>query len=677
MIKPENKTEEKKIQKENQNNFKFDKNIYNIIYGQEYFNLESKLNSMNESFKSHLEKASKEYSIKFKKLTNSYYLYLSKATQKIQNAFELNSDFLGDGSLDKNQLKLIQDYSRTYLEHFQNIINFYEQILGNLQNNMNILLNFFDITTESFDSNPVEIFLNQEMKNIINNWLFLKIGFDNYNLKEIINSEEMNDELKKIIFNACENKTFKIEFDYAKVNEEKFHENSEDQSNNYLSNLKIKNFINYFRSDNIIYPKLKTLNIENSYLKNNLNYKFPNLEKIIINLCHYFSLENLAYLPSNLKELNLDSNDFINVDFNHIFSDYLTKNENIRKKLEKISFKNNNISKIDFNQLVFSSKYTFYSLNEIDVSKNRIYKFIIDPQFFPALKVVNLCYNCLSGEYFNGLQDILILQSGNPFLTNNTLCISYYSNLKQKLNDNIPIIDSISLSYIPKKISNNFFSNLKLENKFLINLLSLDLSFNRLNTDSLFSFFGNNKSCLNIKQINLNGNELNDTFFEKYLDNKFYEIFDKLKILNMNNNLIGDESEINYKDEVPIKEDYKDYEKIILKMRLIYKFLQLNKNLKLFSFTRNPIGDYFLIKENNEKKMIKRIVYDENNKIIINCFYTFLLKIRNELNDVCGHRKKELNIIFDCPLDINKNSIEFDYFENIISFQKNRKILKN
>jgi hypothetical protein len=301
---------------------------------------------------------------------------------------------------------------------------------------------------------------------------------------------------------------------------------------------------------------------------------------------------------------------------------------------------------------------------------------MIDPQFFPSLKVINLCYNCLSSSYFKEIKDILILQSGNPFLMNSNLCINYHSNLKQKLDNNIHITDNISITYIPKDMSLNYISNIKLHNKFLINLLSLDLSFNHLNNDSLFSFIRNNKPCLNIKEINLNGNELNDIFFEKYLDNKFYELFDKLKIIYMNNNLIGDESEINYKDDVPILERYKNLEKIIYKMRLIFKFLKLNKNLKLFSITRNPIGNYFQIKENSEKKLLKRLVYDENNKVNINCFYTFLLKIRDEINyDNPG--RKELNIIFDCPLDINKNSNEFNYNENIISFKKNMKVIKN
>ena len=673
MAKTEKKREEDDIKRDKLNNLEFDKNIYNKVYGQEYFNLESKLNSINESFQIYFDKISKEYMNKFQKLTNSFYLYFSKSLKKIQNSFD---SVINKENSAPNELKLIQDYSKMYIDKFQNILNFYEQIIANLQNNINVLLNFFDIISDSIEANPIDIFLNKEINNIINNWMFSKLKIDNYNIKEIINSQEVDNKIKNLIFNACENKNFKFKIDSGHTEEEKLSEDNINKWNNHLSILKIKNFINYFKTDKIIYPKLKSLHIENSYIDNKLNIKFPNLEKIKINSCNNFNLGILGNLPSNLVEINLDNNYLINSEFNHIFSEYLVQNDNIKKNLIKISFKNNNLSKIDFTQLAFSSKNTFHSLKEIDVSKNRIYKFMIDPQFFPSLEVINLCYNCLSSSYFKELKDILILQSGNPFLMNNTLCINYFSNLKQKLNNNNIIIDNISISYIPKVISLNFLSNIKLPYKFLINLLYLDLSFNHLNTDSLLSFIGNNKPCLNIKEINLNGNELNDTFFEKYLDNKFYELFDKLKVLYMNNNLIGDESEIKYKDDVPIIERYKNLEKIIYKMRLIFKFLKLNKNLKLFSITRNPISNYFQIKENSEKKLLKRLVYDENNKININCFYTFLLKIRDEINhDNPG--RKDLNIIFDCPLDINKNSNEFNYNENIISFKKNMKVLKN
>ena len=666
MTKIEKKSEEDNIKRENLNNLEFDKDIYNKIYGQEYFNLESKLNSINESFQSYFDKISEEYTNKFQKLTNSYYSYFAKSLKKIQNSFDT---IINKENSDKKQIKLIQDYSKKYIDKFQNILNFYEQILANLQNNINVLLNFFDIISDSIEANPIDIFLNKEIKNIINNWMFLKLKIDDYNIKEIINSQEVDDKIKKLIFNACENKSFKMSIDSTKAEEEKLSEINNDKRNYHLSILKVKNFEDYFKNNNIIYPKLKSLYIKNSYFDSNFNRKFPNLEKIQINSCYNFNLDILENLPNNIIEINLDNNGLINSEFNRIFSEYLTKNDFIKRNLKKISFKNNNISKIDFNQLVFSSKNTFHSLKEINVSKNRIYKFMIDPQFFPSLKVINLCYNCLSSSYFKEIKDILILQSGNPFLMNSNLCINYYSNLKQKLDNNIHITDNISITYIPKDMSINYISNIKLHNKFLINLLSLDLSFNHLNNDSLFSFIRNNKPCLNIKEINLNGNELNDIFFEKYLDNKFYELFDKLKIIYMNNNLIGDESEINYKDDVPILERYKNLEKIIYKMRLIFKFLKLNKNLKLFSITRNPIGNYFQIKENSEKKLLKRLVYDENNKVNINCFYTFLLKIRDEINyDNPG--RKELNIIFDCPLDINKNSNEFNYNENIISFKK-------
>ena len=232
MTKIEKKSEEDNIKRENLNNLEFDKDIYNKIYGQEYFNLESKLNSINESFQSYFDKISEEYTNKFQKLTNSYYSFFAKSLKKIQNSFDT---IINKENSDKKQIKLIQDYSKKYIDKFQNILNFYEQILANLQNNINVLLNFFDIISDSIEANPIDIFLNKEIKNIINNWMFLKLKSDDYNIKEIINSQEVDDKIKKLIFNACENKAFKMSIDSTKAEEEKLSEINNDKRNYHLS----------------------------------------------------------------------------------------------------------------------------------------------------------------------------------------------------------------------------------------------------------------------------------------------------------------------------------------------------------------------------------------------------------------------------------------------------------
>ena len=55
--------------------------------------------------------------------------------------------------------------------------------------------------------------------------------------------------------------------------------------------------------------------------------------------------------------------------------------------------------------------------------------------------------------------------------------------------------------------------------------------------------------------------------------------------------------------------------------------------------------------------------YDEG-KIIINDFYSFLLKIKYELSE-----RKDLNIEFDCAYDINLSSQKYPYKTQPIVFK--------
>ena len=677
MTEKEEKTEIKDMEEENQNNFKFDFNNYNKIYGNDYFQIESKLNSLNGTAQNFFETISKEFINKSSKLTNSNNLYLSKILKKIQNIFNLKN-FQLDENNDKNIFELIQEYLKTHFNNLRNILYLYEQLLNNIKKNIYVLFNYFDIVSESIESNPITIFLNKELKNIINNWMFWNLSFENFNIQKMLNSEKLDAKLKDIVFNSCDNKTFKIEINTEKYKQEKLNDINLEKLNNQLSILKIKNATEILKDGtNKNYPTLKSLYLENSFVNINLKKLFPNLQTIDINSCYRINLELFGNLPDNIIELNLDKNGFINNEFNFIFTKYLINNDNIRNNLRNLSFKENNLNKIDFNQLVFNSKNTFRSLEKINLSKNKIYQFFIDPQFFPKLTVINLCNNYLSYSYFTEIKNIFIIQSGNPFLMNQRFCNNYLLYLKENLSYNCTNINDLSISYIPKKIYSTFFKTIKINNNILMNLSQLDLSFNHLNGETFFNFIGNNKLCFNIKQFNLEGNELNDTFFEKFIDNKYYDIFNNLKILNMSNNLIGNECDIHYKDDIPIKEKYKQNEKIIYKLRLIYKFIKLNKRLKLFSLTRNPIRNFFRIKKNYGEKIKNRIVYDEKGKIIINCFYSFLLKIKNELNYGEDKTRKKINIVFDCLLDININLSEFDFDNNIISFKKNLNVNKN
>ena len=662
--------------RQNEKNDDFKKYI-NKIYGEEYFNIETKLNSIKESSKSYFNNISSEYCDKCQNLMNEYYVHFSKITEKIKNSFELENQATGEKLIDDKTISLIQNYSKTYLTSFNSILEMNDQIFDNIKQNMNILINLIDISSKSLDKeNPTHTFLDKEFKNIINNWMFLKIKFENYDFVSTLNNEDINEQLKDLIFKVCENKTFYMDINnHNKIPEEIFIQNL-NRSNNQLSCLKlneISDISKYFTQD-VQYPNLKSLEIKNVEIDNiQFLKKFPNLEKLNINLCLDLELSIFEFLPSNnITELYFIKNGLINSEFNKIISDYLVKNDSIRKNLKILSFEDNNLSKIDFNQMIFTSKQSFYSLKELNFEKNKIYKFSLNPELFPALKFINLCYNNFTSSCFNEYKDTVVLLSGSAFLMDNVLCANYYSELERKLNKTPLAIKNLCLSYGPKSFSEKYITNVRIDNSLLVNLLYLDLSFNHMNCDTFFSFIKNNKRILNIKSFNLSGNELDDTFFEKYLENNYYNMFQYLENLDLNNNLIGGENDIIYKDEAPIKEDYKSFEKIIYKLRLIYKFINENKNLKLISITRNPICKYFKIIESNEEEIKNSVLKNGNDKIIINCFYSFLLKIKKELIEGnIGEKRQELNIKFDCRAIINQDLMNFKFDQELIIFKIN------
>jgi hypothetical protein len=230
------------------------------------------------------------------------------------------------------------------------------------------------------------------------------------------------------------------------------------------------------------------------------------------------------------------------------------------------------------------------------------------------------------------------------------LCEQYYNKLKNKLyNINNYSLKNLFLSYIPTIYNSSFFNKLKINHALLINLQTLNLSYNGLSCDIFFSFIEKNKECLNLRTLNLIGNELDDTFFEKYLNFGLNKIFSNLNKLYLNDNKIGNNSEINFKDEAPVSK--RDFEKDIYKLRLIYKFIVENKNLKKLTINKNPIsGKYKVLYDEDEFLNDREEVKDRDGKIIINCFYSFLLKIKNELSD-----RNDFNIEFDCIYDINLN----------------------
>ena len=247
------------------------------------------------------------------------------------------------------------------------------------------------------------------------------------------------------------------------------------------------------------------------------------------------------------------------------------------------------------------------------------------------------------------------------FLSNKRYSKIYFEELSQKLNqfNNIKL-SYLNLSYIPHIISSDYFSNLKINDTILLGLKKINFSYNGITNVIFFDFIDNNKGLLNIKSINLKGNKLNDQFLEIYLNLNLNNKFTKLKKINLEENLLGnDEINVSPLEEEGDREDNINNNKIY-KLRLLYKFITENKSLNKLYISKNDIFKSFQIFDvyQNSEHNFK---VNRNGKIIINCLNSFLLKIKKELlikNDDTFNEfnRNRFNLKFDCHSSINQNS---------------------
>ena len=75
---------------------------------------------------------------------------------------------------------------------------------------------------------------------------------------------------------------------------------------------------------------------------------------------------------------------------------------------------------------------------------------------------------------------------------------------------------------MPKDISMEYFKDFIINEQIRIKLKKLDLSYNGLNRETFFKFVNQNKGFINLHSLNLNGNELDDTFFERFMEFFFF-----------------------------------------------------------------------------------------------------------------------------------------------------------
>ena len=668
----------------------------NSIYGENYDLTKLKLFDTENETIEYLNKTINNLQNKYKEFNSDIHNHFINLTSKITDAFKLNNneENIKKSKKDKKEA-LIKKYSNEYIEQLRKIISMHQQIMKNIQKTFLIFFDFLDVSKLLSKEKPINEFLSKEFKNIIDNWLFMEVDLGNFDFTKSNNYSTLDSDLKDLIIKIKKNNDFVLNINnskenmlISKKNKRNLNPSKESELNNLykrdkqimndkydnLVKLRIKNTFdadNYFMPD-LVYSKIKYLKLDNitftnknsnNFLKNN-----PSLEKLIIKSASNFEINILKDLSKSLIKLSLAKNGFVDYEFNNIITNYFLKSEHIRKNLQFLSFKDNYLSNINLSQLVYQPKQSFLSLKELDFQNNKIYQFSLEPEFFPELKCINCCYNNLARNSLEQYPNILILLCGNIFLSQKNLSESYFSSLAKKLNEYTISLTYLNLSFIPEIFSNDYLKKINISDSILINLRKLDLSYNNLINDTVIEFLNNNKRCLSLKYLNLSNNLLDDLFLDKFLERGLNKHFSKLKYIKFDSNKFGNFGEL-------VSESKKQNEEYIKVIKKLYQFIYENKNLSELTITKNPICMNLIVKsvgENSADYNFNDLISKDNNgNVEIKCFYSFILKIKLELNQE-KQNKSEIrpifNIKFDCKNNININLTDFKFNSNYITF---------
>ena len=644
--------------------------------GTEIDNALEQLESSSKKFTEEFSALCDEFKVKNKNFLNDIDLFRENLEKKYGQENPNEKVTLKNKALDSDSR------FRTMTEKPIQLVNkmtvLYTSLFEMVKSNMNILSHFLNTAKDLDKRKDLKDFFSEEFKNIVDSWLVMKLDFDNLNINEALNNANVDDNFRNFIVKVYKKKSLKIYVHHMKGeidNEEskkKFKEEKKSLNENApnLTKLTWKNAgdLNKVIDKTMKYPKLKNFSFENGKI-NDEDFTFvqqmPNLEKLSIKYVPNFQVEILIQnLPLKLKMLYLEKLNFVNDDFKIILKKF-NYNKDILANLEVFSLAGNNITKADFT--ILSSKIVYQSLVEINLKKNKLYKFLYNPENFPKLKFINCCKNNFNKSYFKDAGKIMSLESGNGFLFEPDLCRSYYDSLKKKIctSDDLPyLFDYLNISFMPKFLSKDYFRDFGLNEQLMNKLKKLDLSYNGINCTEFFAIFEKNNNFSHLHSLNLNGNNIDDTFFEKIMKNN---AFPKLEHLYLNSNRIGDTSvKVQYRDDIPIdKEHQQEKEKnLVFKLRLLYKFIEQTPHLNKLTITKNPISEFYsVVKGENADKSDKFIKRDNSGKIAINCLFSMLIKIRDELltSDFDKEKRKGFNLKFDCRSNVNKNSENYPY----------------
>ena len=154
----------------------------NSIYGDTYHSIKEKMLDTENKAINDLTDIISNLQIKYKEFNTDVNRHFRNLTSKITDAFKLNNSVSENVKNSKKEKKetLIKNYSNVYITQLQKILNVHQQIIENIKKTFQIFYDFLDISKYLTKEKPINEFLSKEFKNIIQNWLFMKIDMENF-----------------------------------------------------------------------------------------------------------------------------------------------------------------------------------------------------------------------------------------------------------------------------------------------------------------------------------------------------------------------------------------------------------------------------------------------------------------------------------------------------------------
>lgn len=569
--------------------------------------INDQLNEVKQNTLSYLEKAKteldKKYSIYIQKINN----YINENEVKISKAlpnFENDENFINYAD-------------ETIFKQIDYLLEIHDNIFSALEDHINLLTTFLDQINLIKQKNPFEYFLNNNSNDILNCWFLSKINFNKLSLSNVIINKDLSDLVSGYLCKKRENNFAKItiekdtkgnlsletEFLRNNINnleKIKFLGLKVDSVNEILNRLnknkKIENK-NKDIEDNIqIGKKLHSLSIINSdFVGNELpKLSLPVLKKVKIKnskipLNYFF--ESIVGQTSFLKIINFQNCKLSDKDFIDFFL-YLSQKTYLQETLQYLGFSGNELTFISLERFMRKNG-ELKNLQYFDLSKNNIYEFLIDNfKACPKMKVLDLSDNNISNfTFFSTLHPLYVkkkmncavLMSNNIFVTNNKVNnLDYRKYMDLVLTTFKYKIKKLNLTLLYNKDNIEELTTLRISPSVKISLIKLNLSFCGIKTETIWKFFQNNYGLLNLVSLNLSYNFISNNFFTLCSGQDI--LLEKLKVIDLSNNKI-DCKDIN--EFIQIKNFIGNYQKL--------KTIKLQKN----EFGKGIVSLY----SSNEKEM--------------------------------------------------------------------------